>query len=317
MRYIISLFLLPFYLYSHSYSTCDECVKFTNKMHQKYGFSKKYIKSLLNSATHMQSVLNRYNGTLHGATDYSWHRYKSKILIPESIDLGKNFMRKYSSELNRAKLRFGVEKEIITSFIRVESKFGLFGGEYSVWDVLVTLSFNPNRKKRFFKSELEKFLILTRREHLNPLEVKGSFAGAMGCVQQMPSIYLKYGVDLDRNSKKDPNSMSDCIGSIAKFLSKNHWVNNLQPVVKVTPQNNNFRKLRSGYRSYYSLNRLSKYGIYAPSWWQYSGAYFIRLKDGKNYDIYLGNGNYRLITKYNASKQYATSISLYYQAMKR
>ena len=317
MRYLIILFLLPFYLYSHNYSTCEECVKFINKMHIVHGFNKNYIKSLLQNTTHMQNVLNKYNGTVHGATDYSWHRYKNKILIPESIDLGKNFMQKYSNSFRRAKQRFGVEKEIITSFIRVESKFGLFGGEYSVWDVLVTLSFNPNRKKRFFKSELEKFLILTRREHLNPLEVKGSFAGAMGCVQQVPSIYLRYGVDLDGNGKKDPNSIPDCIGSIAKFLSHNHWVNNLQPVVKVSATNSNFLNLRSGYRSSYSLNTLANYGIYAPSWWQYSRAYYIRLRDGNTYDLYLGNRNYRLITKYNASKQYATSIGLYYQAMKR
>jgi len=226
-------------------------------------------------------------------------------------------MQKYSTSLAKAKRRFGIEKEIIASFIRVESKFGLYGGEYSVWDVLVTLSFNPNRKKRFFKAELEKFLILTRREHLNPLEVKGSFAGAMGCVQQMPSIYLRYGVDLDGNGKRDPNSMSDCIGSIAKFLQKNHWVNRAQPMVEAKIEGSKFLKLRSGYRSYYRLTTLQNYGIHAPSWWTSTKAYYIRLRDGNRYDNFLGNRNYRIITRYNASKQYATSIGLYYRALKR
>jgi len=317
MKKLILFFLIPLYLYSQDYSTCEECIKFINTMHNRYGYSKTKLKNILREAQHKQGVLNRYNGTLHGATDYSWSRYKAKILIPQSIELGKNFMRKYASELNLAENRFGIEKEIITSFIRVESKFGLYGGEYRVIDVLTTLAFNPNRKKRFFKNELKKALILARKEHINPLKLKGSFAGAMGCVQQMPSIYLRYGVDLDGNGKKDPNSMADCIGSIAKFLRNNRWYNNLAPIERAKVKDNNFLKLRSGYRSYYSLKTLQNFGIYAPSWWGERGAYFVRLRDGKKYDIFLGNHNYRVVTKYNASKQYATSIGLYYKALKK
>ncbi len=317
MKVAFILIYLTSFILANNYSNCYECKKFINYMHNKYGFNKLYLNKLLSRANHMQSVLNRYNGTLKGATDYSWSRYKRKILIPESIELGRQFMKKNSSSLKRAKALYGVEKEIITSFIRVESKFGLYGGEYRVWDVLVTLSFNPNRKRRFFKSELEKFLLLSRREDLNPLEVKGSFAGAMGCVQQMPSIYLRYGVDLDNNGKKDPNSMADCIGSIAKFLSRQRWINNLQPVAKAKVNGNRYLNLRSGYKSLYNLYTLNKYGIYAPPWWNSTKAYYIRLKDKSNYDVYLGNHNYRVITKYNASKQYATSIGLYYKALKQ
>ena len=317
MKATLIILLLPFYLYSFNYTNSPQAKKFINKMHIKYGFNKNYIKNLLESANHLQGVLNRYNGTLKGATDYSWSRYKRKILIPESIELGRQFMKKNNRSLKRAKALYGVEKEIITSFIRVESKFGLYGGEYSVWDSLVTLSFNKNRKQRFFKSELEKFLILTRKEHLNPLKVKGSFAGAMGCVQQVPSIYLKFGVDLDRDGKRDPNSMADCIGSIAKFLSRQRWINNLQPVAKAKVNGIRYLNLRSGYRSLYNLYTLNQYGIYAPSWWNSTKAYYIRLKDKSNYDVYLGNHNYRVITRYNASKQYATSIGLYYRALKK
>jgi membrane-bound lytic murein transglycosylase B len=314
MHKFLLLILVPFFLYSHSYSTCEECVKFTNHMHNKYGFSKNYIKNLLESTTHMQSVLNRYNGTTKSATDYSWSRYKRKILIPQSVQLGKNFMKKYAKYLNIAEKTYGVEKEAITAFIRVESKFGLYGGEYSVWDVLTTLAFNPNRKKRFFKSELEKALILARREHINPLDLRGSFAGAMGCVQQMPSIYLKYGVDLDNDGKRNPNSIADCIGSIAKFLKNNHWHNNQDTIIKPKVVGKNYKKLRSKVLSKYSVNTLKNYGITPP----YSSGryYYIKLYNGKNHDIYLGDSNYRVITRYNHSKQYALSIGLYYKALK-
>ena len=284
-------------------------------MHKRYGFNKSYLKNLLKQAHHKQDVLDRYNGKLKNATDYSWHRYKSKILIPESIELGKNFMRKYAPYLSKAKRRYGINREIITAFIRVESKFGLFGGEYSVWDVLVTLAFNPNRKQRFFKEQLEKALLLARREHLNVLNLRGSFAGAMGCVQQVPSIYLKYGVDLNGDGIRNPNSMADCIGSIAKFLHANGWQNTRATIAKPKITGKGFLNLKSSYRSFYSRNTLVNFGIIPPKWW-HGGAYYIRLRDGNSYDIYLGDKNYRVITKYNASKQYALSIALYSKAIK-
>ena len=316
MKRLFILILIPFSLYSLDYSQTSAGKKFINKMHKKYGFNKVYLKNLLKKAHHRQDVLNRYNGRLKHATDYSWHRYKNKILIPESIELGKNFMRRYATYLNKAQSIYGIDREIITAFIRVESKFGLFGGEYSVWDVLTTLALNQNRKQKFFKEQLEKALILARREHLNVLNLRGSFAGAMGCVQQVPSIYLKYGVDLNGDGIRNPNSMADCIGSIAKFLSRNGWSNARVTIVKAKVTGNNFLSLRSGYRSFYSYNTLVNFGIIPPSWWR-RGAYFIRLRDGKTYDVYLGDKNYRVITKYNASKQYALSIALYAKAMKK
>jgi len=315
MKQLFILILIPFYLYSFDYSKTTAAKAFINKMHYKYGFKKEYLKNLFKKAHHRQDVLDRYNGKLKHATDYSWHRYKNKILIPQSIELGKNFMKKYAKYLKKAKDIYGIDREIITAFIRVESKFGLFGGEYRVWDVLVTLALNPNRKQRFFKEQLEKVLLLARREHLNVRALKGSFAGAMGCVQQVPSIYLKYGVDLNGDGIRNPNSMADCIGSIAKFLNLNGWSNYKATVAKPKIISKEYLNLRSGYRSYYSHNSLITYGIIPPKWWR-GGAYFIRLKDGSTYDIYLGDSNYRVITKYNASKQYALSIALYAKALK-
>jgi len=314
MQKLLLLILVPLYLFSYNYANCSQCIKFIEHMHSRYGFSKSYLKEILANATHKQKVLERYNGTLKNATDYSWARYKAKILVPQSIKLGKNFMIKYSHSLKRAKILYGIDKEIITAFIRVESKFGLYGGEYKVLDVLTTLAFNPNRKKRYFKKELEKFFILTRKANLNPLSVKGSFAGAMGYVQQMPSIYLRYGVDLNQDSKKDPNSMSDCIGSIAKFLKYNGWKNHRTTVIKPVIKGDNYKKLRSRVLSKYNINTFINNGIYLP--YKSGNFYYIKLYNGKNYDIYIGDNNYKVITKYNHSKQYALAISLYAKYLK-
>jgi len=314
-KIFIVILLLTINIFAIDYSQTSEGKRFINKMHKKYGFSKSYIASILKSAKHSSYALNRYNGTIKNATDYSWARYKSKILIPESVELGKNFMKKYSHSLAKAKDLFGIDKEIITAFIRVESKFGLYGSEFRVIDVLTTLAFNPNRKRRFFKSELEKLFLMARKANVNILELRGSFAGAMGYVQQMPSVYLKYAVDLDGDGVKNPNSMSDCIGSIAKFLKHNGWKNYRDTVVKPVVKGTKFKKLRSRVLSRYSVNTLVNYGVYPP--YKRGSFYFIKLYNGAGYDVYLGDKNYKVITRYNHSKQYAVSIALYAKALKK
>ena len=314
----ILLLIISFSLGLLALDTTEPNIKhFIYKMHNRYGFSTTYLKNVLRGAKFNDYALSRYDGRVRNATDYSWRRYKSKILIPESVELGKDFMRKYSYWLDLAFKRYGVDKEIITAFIRIESKFGLYGSEFRVIDVLSTLAFNPNRKQRFFKKELEKLFIMARKAHVDITKLRGSFAGAMGYVQQMPSIYLRYAVDLDKDGIKNPNSMPDAIGSIAKFLHKNGWRNSRVTIKRAKVTNSRYLNLRSSYKSRYSLNTLKKYGVYPHGRWYGSSAYFIRLYNGKGYDVYLGDKNYRIITFYNPSKQYALSVALYAKLLKR
>ncbi len=312
MRFLLSVIIVA-NLFAYDLNT-PKIKHFIDFMHQKYGFNKGYLLNTLARAKFVADALNRYNGKIKNATDYSWARYKAKIFIPQSIALGKEFMHQYSFSLKKAKRIFNIDKEIITAFIRVESKFGLFGGEYRAIDVLTTLAFYNNRKQRFFKNELKNLFLLARKANINIFHIKSSFAGAIGCVQQMPSIYLKYSVDLDSDGKKDPNNLHDCIGSIAKFLALNGWKNSRQTIIKAKIINNSFYALPSRVRSYYSYNTLIRFGILPP---QKRAYYFIKLYDGKKYDIYLGDQNYKVITKYNYSKQYATSIALYAKMLKR
>jgi len=208
---------------SIDYSQHPQAKAFVNKMHNRYKFDRQYLYRLLKQARHQPKTLARYRGRHKvGSTDFSWHRYKSKILIPESISLGKKFIQRNKTWLKKASRKYGISPAIITAFIRVESKFGMYGSEYSVWDSLVTLAFNKNRKQKFFRGELEKALILARREHLNVRKLRGSFAGAMGCVQQVPSMYLRHGVDLDGDGRRNPNAMADCIGRLPHPLSYEH-----------------------------------------------------------------------------------------------
>ncbi len=316
MKFVL-LTVIFFTINLYALDTSSQNIKhFIQKMHTKYGFSQNYLEKVLQNAQFSDEALRRYDGRLKNATDYSWKRYKRKILIDESVELGREFMKKNAYWLNLASKRYHVQKEIITAFIRVESKFGLYGREYKVLDVLATLAFYKNRKQRFFQKELEKLFIMVRRTGVNIYTLRGSFAGAMGYVQQMPSIYLKYAVDLDRDGIKNPNSMADAIGSIAKFLYKNGWSDTRVTVVKAKVRGRGFLSLRSSYKSRYSLKILKQYGIEPSQKWYSSWAYFIRLYNGRGYDIYLGDKNYRIITFYNPSKQYALAIALYAKLLK-
>ena len=316
--FFICLLFVPLQAKTVDYFRLPAAQAFVNRMHTRYGFDKRELVRLLKAAKHQGRTLARYQGRVKvGATDYSWHRYKSRILVDESVRLGVEFMRQQRRWLLKASRKYKVSPEIITAFIRVESKFGLYGHEYPVWDSLVTLAFNPNRKQKFFRSELEKLLILARRNRLNVLKLRGSFAGAMGCVQQVPSIQLRYGVDLDGDGRKDPDSMADCIGSIANFLHHYGWRDSRPTLVKARHRGEGFRRLRSGYRSRYSLTVLKRYGVEPAAQFPESQAYYIRMRDGKKWDLYLGDRNYRIITLYNASKRYAVTIALYAKALKR
>jgi len=316
------LFLLVFTVWIQAgtidYATLPAAKAFVNRMHDRYGFDKRKLYTLLHRAKHQAKTLARYQGRHKvGSTDYSWHRYKSKILVDESVRLGVKFMEKYDKWLRKASRIYRVSPEIIAAFIRVESKFGLYGREYPVWDSLVTLAFNPNRKQKFFRSELEQLLILARKNRLDVTKLRGSFAGAMGCVQQVPSIQLRYGVDLDGDGRKDPESMADCIGSIAAFLRRNGWDERRPILVRARYRGDGFRKLHSGYRSRYTLETLRTYGVTPIKRFEGAHAYYIRMRDGDRWDLFLGDRNYRIITFYNASKRYAVTIALYAKALRR
>ncbi len=316
VKIVLISILITIFANSMELSQTPQAKAFASMMHKKYGFSEAYIINTLKKAHFREDILARYRGKHRvGSTDFSWSRYKHKILIPESVELGKRFMHKYKKWLNIASKKYKVSPEIITAFIRVESKFGLYGDEYRVIDALATLGLFKNRKYRFFKSELEKLFILAKKRHLNILKLRGSFAGAMGCVQQVPSIQLRYGIDLDGNGRADPNSMIDCIGSIAYFLHINGWRDSLPPIIEAKVKGDGFKRLKSGYKSLYPLYILKRYGITPTKDIALKKAYFIRLRDGKRYDIYLGTRNYRIITLYNASKRYAVTIALYEKAI--
>ena len=294
-----------------------EVQRFIDKMVKKHHFKREYVRNILKDAKLDQETLDRYTGRYKkGKTDGTWERYKDHVLDPLSLQKARDFKTNYYSTLQRASNIYDVDMDYIVAFIGVESKFGEYMGDYHVIDALATLAFHKNRMKKFFKSELENLFLLSREEH-RPIEnMYGSFAGAMGCVQQVPSVQRRFGMDFNNDGVKDPTDVEDCIGIIAKFMNKKGWRKGHVVAVPTNFTGKRFRKLKTSHKKKYSLKTLRKYGIKPTKPFPESKAYLLKARNKTHDDIWLGGKNFRVLTRYNNSTSYGLAIHLIAEAVK-
>jgi membrane-bound lytic murein transglycosylase B len=264
-----------------------------------------------------KDVLARYKAPIKSyKTDASWERYKRAVLTPSRIKKAKNFIRKYKDELERAEEIYGVDKEYIVAFLAIETNFCSYTGNRSVYDVLWTLSHNKNRMQNFFKKEFEALQTLAKLENKDIRSYRGSFAGAMGCVQQLPSVHLKYGVDFDGDGKKDLYSLVDSIGTIASFMHRNGWEKRKKVAVRARYKGNRyFGELETGYNRLYSLATLKKYGI-IPREKSENIVSLLQLRGADHDELWLGQKNMRVLTAYNHSTNYGMALYKFAQRLK-
>ena len=237
-----------------------EVQEFIELMHKKHGFIKEDLLKLFATAKFQEKVIRIMNRQPEGIM--TWTKYKEMMVSEDRIFSGKTFIESYKKELLRAEDIYGVPAEIIASIIGIETRYGRTQGNIRVLDSLMTLSFDYPRREKFFKIQLEEFLLLAREEGLNTYQVKGSIAGAMGYGQFMPDSYRNYAVDFDFDGKRDIlNNPIDAIGSIANFLSKKgNWERNTAVAVKaeltgVRPN------LKSSFKPYITVFELGALGI--------------------------------------------------------
>ena len=290
---------------------------FINKMVKKHHFKREYIRTILKNAKLDQETLDRYTGRYKkGKTDGTWERYKKNVLDPISLAKARNFKESYYPTLKRAADIYDVDLEYIVAFIGVESKFGEYTGDYHVIDSLATLAFHKNRMKKFFKAELENLFLLSREEHRPVEDMYGSFAGAMGCVQQVPSVQRRFGMDFNNDGVKDPMNLEDCIGIIAKFMNKKGWRKGHVVAVPTNFTGIRFKKLKTSHKKKYSIKTLLKYGIKPTEPFNESKAYLLKTRNKTHDDIWMAGRNFRILTRYNNSTSYGVAIHLIAQSVK-
>lgn len=244
----------------------------------------------------------------------SWKKYRKRFINAQNIQNGSKFWRKNKSWFDLAEQTYGVPAEIILGIIGVETRYGEVMGNFSIFESLATLAFYSPRRAEFFKKELEEFILLCQENNLDLLEQKGSYAGAIGIGQFMPSSIRQYAVDFDKSGSIDLiNSEADAIGSVASFLNKHGWETN-QAVAFPINLNGHLPQvwLDYGVEPKINVNDLKQLGMQtaAPD---DAVVALVDLVDvdskGNSADEYwVGLKNFYVITRYNRSYFYAMSV---------
>lgn len=317
--------LLPFLLAANNdrapvpydFLAKKEVKDFISMMVKKHHFTQNFMTSALKEAKLDRDTLDRYTGRYKvGTTNGSWERYKAHVLDPVSLEKAKKFKKQYYKTLLRASKEYNVDMDYMVGFIGVESKFGEYSGDYNVLDALATLAFHPNRMKKFFKAEFEHLFLMAREQGYDVTKLKGSFAGAMGMVQQVPSIFRKYGMDYNRDGKKDPWDLEDAIGIIAKFMHQNSWKKGALVAVPTRFKGKRYHRLKTSHRQTLPLNTILKHGITPLQSFNEPKAYLLKNANLSHDDIWLGAKNFHVLTRYNNSTSYGMAIHLIAQSVK-
>jgi len=194
---------------------------FINEMQQNHGFDKAALDKLFAQTRMQPSIIKAIS---RPAERKPWHDYRPIFITQSRIDLGVEFWNKHADLLTQAQQQYGVDPEIIVGIIGVETRYGRHTGNYRVIDALATLGFDYPPRSKFFRSELKHYLLMTREEKVDPLSLKGSYAGAMGQPQFISSSFRSYAIDFDNDGKRDIwNNPADAIGSVANYLSRHGW----------------------------------------------------------------------------------------------
>lgn len=240
----------------------------------------------------------------------SWERYRPRFLNDRRIDGGVRFWQDNTGQLAKAGALYGVPPEIIVAIIGVETEYGRNTGGFRVLEALATLAFKYPPRAEFFRTELEQFLLLCRENQLDPLAVKGSFAGAIGIPQFMPGSQRRYAVDFDGDQRIDlSGSVDDAIGSVGRFLEQHGWQAG-QPVAVPAATNGNpdISLIQAGIRPSLKLADLADKGVRADIDPQASVALVDLVSPGRETEYWLGFENFYVITRYNRSSFYAMSV---------
>lgn len=282
---------------------------FIEKMVTEHKFDRTELEALLNQSKVKQSILKAMSSPAERRLE--WHGYRRIFLKQNRIQGGIKFWKKNKDLLESASKKYNVPAEIIVAIIGVETRYGSNMGSYRVLDALTTLGFHFPKRAKFFTKELEEFLLLCREEGLNPLEPKGSYAGAMGQSQFISSSYRYYAVDGDGDNKRDLwGSSADIIHSIANYFTKHGWKDTPLITEQTKVTGNGYKTvLNKKLKPQHDLQTLKMNSVAVPSKLaKNTSVKLLELKQKNSNEYWLAFHNFYVITRYNHSQLYAMAV---------
>jgi membrane-bound lytic murein transglycosylase B len=241
----------------------------------------------------------------------SYSRYRSKFLTPELISDGQRFWTQHAPLLERAEAQYGVPAEVIVGILGVETAFGRNTGSFRAIDALMTIAFDGERRQDYFREELKELLLLARESSMDPLRIMGSYAGAVGLPQFMPSSYRRFAVDYDDDGAIDLlGSPADAIGSIASYMKSFGWVPGEMPTAPVRLAPGSEPELVSGLERIHELADVQNKGVVFSGRDPPAGpiSIFELPTPGQPSKFVAGFTNFEVVTRYNRSTFYASAV---------
>jgi len=272
------------------------------------GFDAAQLQGIFASVKVLPEIMTRITKP---AEAMPWFRYRALLVQPTRIDQGADFWLANKATLERAEKTYGVPASIIAGILGVETRFGRVTGSFRIIDSLTTLTLEFPRRAAFFRKELIQFLLLCREQGFDPLLLQGSYAGAMGKPQFMPSSYRSYAIDFDGDGKRDLlGSTEDAIGSIANYLSRFGWSENSSVALPVTlGKDGATDALAKGIKPQLSLDELRALGVSDSG--RQAGtekAALLAFETETGPEYWVGLNNFYAITRYNQSQLYAMAV---------
>lgn len=283
--------------------------KFIQEMSKKHKFPQQELEKLFKRVEHQPGIIEAIS---RPAESKPWYQYRPIFVTADRIREGVKFWNSHEKELALAEKKYGVPPQIIVAIIGVETRFGRHSGNYRVIDALSTLAFDYPPRATFFRQELASFLLMSREEKRDPLQFTGSYAGAMGMPQFMPSSFLSYAVDFDKDGNRDLwDNTGDVIGSVANYFSRHHWKKG-EPVasraeLKGKPPQ---QLIDRGYQPSLPFSQLKTLGVKSLTHYTDSSEVALLALESSpgQMQYWVALHNFYVITRYNHSPLYAMAV---------
>ena len=291
------------------YSVHPQGKAFIDEMVKTHRFEGDQLRQLLRQAERQESILQAIARPAERVL--TWKDYARIFLTTERIEDGREFLKQHRETLARAEAVYGVPPEIIVAILGVETKYGRIQGRHRVIDALTTLGFDYPPRATFFRSELEQYLLMTREQGFDPLTLTGSYAGAMGYGQFIPSSFRRYAVDFDGDKVADIwNNPVDAIGSVANYFKQKGWQAGEPVVTPVQVKGMDYRRmLQKGLKPTHTLAELKRAGVLLPdSYDPQQAGLLLELEGEQGLEHWVGFHNFYVITRYNISHLYALAV---------
>jgi membrane-bound lytic murein transglycosylase B len=286
-----------------------EIVAFVEEVVKQDGLNRREVRHLLKEAQPQPKIIEIMNRPIEKVAP--WWEYREHFVTAERISDGVQFWNEHREALERVCTEYQVAPEYLVAILGIETKYGRSTGRYRVLDVLTTLAFDYPPRHSYFSSELEQFLLLVKENKLDPLTTTGSYAGAMGVPQFMPSVYRRYAVDANTDKRRDLwGDWDDILASVANYLHEHGWTPGApvlaevrldpDPAFQIEPHNLELNE---------TIDSLSAHGVRVEADLPADTPVVLlsaEQRDGPAYRV--GFHNFYVITRYNASARYAMAV---------